>query len=122
MGSAASVVIDVLSALWTSLDFCLDLDFRVFFARALIYVVSPLNFSIDMLERCCAMKVSARRTACLRPSGGVARSNRADALGDAVGLNCHEFRRGPSWTWKAVPKGLALLQTSRGFLQHQSSS
>ena len=98
MGWAAAALLDVMTAA-TSLDF--DLDFLVF-GRPLVSVVSPLPWAIDFLVRGCAMKLNARQTASLQPIGGGARSNRAEALGDAVGVDCDEFGRGPCGSGKAV--------------------
>ena len=109
MGSAAALLDDMTAAA-TSLDFFdavamslvfFDLGFLVFFGRALLSVVTKLPSAIDFLVRGGAMKLSARRTASLRPSGGGCRANGAEAFGDAVGVNCDEFGRGAWGSGKA---------------------
>ena len=91
--TAAATSLDFFDAVAMSLVFFFDLGFLVFFGRALLSVVTTLPCAIDFLVRGGAMKLSARRTACLRPSGVGCRANRAEAFGDAVGVNCNEFGR-----------------------------
>ena len=114
MGSVAAAVFDVMTAAATSLDFFdavaislvffFDLGFLVFFGRALVSVPT-LPSAIDFLVRGGAMKLSARRTASLRRSGGGSWTNGAEAFGDAVGVNCDEFGRAAWRSWKAVLPG-----------------
>ena len=102
MGSAAAgAVLDVLTAAGMSLDF-FDLDFIVFFGLALISLVFTLPCAIVFLVRGDPMKLSARRTASMRPSGAGCRANHAEAFGDAVCVDCDEFGTGAWGSGKAV--------------------
>ena len=91
MGAAAAA---------TSLDF-LGFGFLVFFGRVLLSVfpfdTGPVAFGAGLKAfigpNVGAMKLSARRTACLCPSGGPSRTNGAETLGDPVGVNREEFGR-----------------------------
>ena len=110
MGSAAALL-DVMTAAATSLDFfnavsmsfvfLFDFGFLDFLWRALLSVFPIDTGPVALGARLKAflgpivgaMKLSARRTARLRPSGGGCWANRAEAFGDAGGVDCHEFGR-----------------------------
>ena len=107
--TAAATSLDFFDAVAISLVFFFNLGFLVFFGRALLSVVTTLPCAIVILVRGGAMKLSARRTASLRPSGGGSRTNGAETLGDAILGNSDEFGRA---AWRS---GKAGLQTSCGF-------
>ena len=97
MGSGAMVVV---AAAASSLHFFFDFDFRVFFGHAGISVTPGVPL------RCGAMKLSARRRASLRSTGGASRANRGETLGDPVCVNTDEFWRAPWGRRKAVLPGV----------------
>ena len=102
----AAAVLDLMTSWATSLDFFFVLDFLVFFRRALVSLVSALAWAIDFLVRGGALKLNALRTASWLASGGGARPNRAEALGDAVCVNCDQFESGPWRSGSAVLEGV----------------
>ena len=77
------------SSVASSLHFFFDFDFLVFFGHTCISVAQVVPLSRD------ALKMSARRRASLRPSGGGSSANRAEVLGDAGVVNRDEFERAP---------------------------
>ena len=93
MGSAAALLVK--AAVVISLDF---FDF-VFFGHALPSVAIGVPLSGF------AIKLSALRTARLRPSSGASSANRSETLADAVGVNRAELGRGPCRRGKAVFHG-----------------
>ena len=90
----------VVVAAASSLHFFFDFDFLVFFGHAGISVAPGVPLSEG------AMKLSARRRASLRPSGGPSRANRGETLGDPVCVNSDEFWRAPCGRRKAVLPGV----------------
>ena len=111
MGSALAVL-DVRTTAATSLDF-FAFGFLFFFGRALLTVVpfdaGPVAFGARLKgflgPNVGAMKLSASLTASLRPSGCGSRTNGAETLCDAVGVNCDEFGRAAWRSGKAVLVG-----------------
>ena len=91
----------------TSQDF---FAFRIFLGRAVTFDAGPVAFGARLKAflgpNAGAMKVSARRTASLRPSCGDSRVNGAEPLADSVGLNCVEIGRASWGTGKAMLPGV----------------
>ena len=111
--TAAATSLDFFDAMAMSLVFLFDFGFLFFFGRVLLSVIpfdtGPVAFGARLKAflgpNVGAMKLSGRRTASLRPSGGGSRTNGAETLGDAILGNCDEFGRAAWRSGKAVFPG-----------------